>query len=118
MASLVRRNHFPAIRTFNPKGESIMKVTTEYVTCDLCQEVDSSTISFGIMGADYRIDLCETHMGELKAIFGVYVTAGHKVRPAPMSIRRDMPKPKVETEPSKRKHRKTKEKAEVADNGA
>jgi hypothetical protein len=117
MATFIRRNNLRAIRTFNPKGESIMKVTTEYTTCDLCQKVDSSTISFGIMGADYRIDLCETHMGELKTIFGVYVNAGHKVRPAPMSIRRDMPKPNPETEPTKRKRRhKAKETTEAVGN--
>jgi hypothetical protein len=59
-----------------------------------------STISFGLDGAEYEIDLNEAHAAELKAALGTYVAAARKVagqrrngRPGPRRAANGQPAP-------------------------
>jgi hypothetical protein len=54
------------------------------VSVELLDDLDSSpaseTVSFGLDGVEYQIDLNEWHAGELRGIFARYAEAGRKAR--------------------------------------
>lgn len=69
-----------------------MKKETTYITCDVCHSPEASELRFGLRGAEWSIDLCETDMAIFDNLMASYLAAGHKVKPAPHSVRRDGPR--------------------------
>jgi hypothetical protein len=59
------------------------------VSVELVDDLDSSpaseTVSFGLDGLEYQIDLNDYHAGELRGIFAQYLQAGRKVKAASRS---------------------------------
>jgi hypothetical protein len=82
-----------------------MKTETVFTVCDICNAPESSEIRFGVMGADYGIDLCELHMSRFKEFLSLYVSSGHKIKARPHSIRRDAPTP-IDAKPKRTRKRK------------
>jgi len=82
-----------------------MKTETTYITCDYenCGTVDAKEVRFSAYGGNYVIDLCQLHHDTLVELLRPFAENGRKVRPAPMSIRRDMPQATPAPEPTKRK---------------
>jgi hypothetical protein len=68
------------------------------LVCDLHDgEVEGTeTISFGLDGSSYEIDVCDDHAGDLRDAFAPYVGAARRAgrTPAPVS-RRSRPAPKA-----------------------
>jgi hypothetical protein len=74
------------------------------VSVELIDDLDSSqaaeTLSFGIDGVDYQIDLNEHHASELRAIYAPYVAAARKVRATRAFDRRRGPRPPIDYDPA------------------
>ncbi|MDR0433015.1 MAG: Lsr2 family protein [Bifidobacteriaceae bacterium] len=74
------------------------------VSVELIDDLDSSpageTLTFGLDGVDYQIDLNEFHAGELRGLFGPYIQAGRKVRASRGTDRRRGPRAALDYDPA------------------
>jgi hypothetical protein len=74
------------------------------VSVELVDDLDSTpaneTVTFGIDGVDYHIDLNEAHAAELRALYRPYIDAGRKVRPTRTVDRRRGPRPTIDYDPA------------------
>lgn len=114
MATRIHRIGIRKLSTvYNEKEVRIVKSETIYVTCDMCGAIEASELRFSTHGGNYAMDLCETDKALYESLIRPFVDKAHKVRPAPMSIRKDQP-PKSKDQPPKAKriHRR-----KAVDNG-
>lgn len=67
------------------------------LVCDLHDEEvsGSETISFGLDGSSYEIDVCDVHGGELRDAFASYVGAARRAGRAPVAAKRGRPTTKA-----------------------
>jgi hypothetical protein len=74
------------------------------VSVELVDDLDSSpaseTVSFGLDGVQYQIDLSTTHASELRALFDLYVQAGRKIRAGRSSDARRVPRATIDYDPA------------------
>jgi hypothetical protein len=74
------------------------------IAVELIDDLDSSpaaeTVSFGLDGIEYKIDLNEYHAGELRGTLAPYLAAGRKVRPARQADRRRGPRAPIDYDPA------------------
>jgi hypothetical protein len=60
---------------------------TQSVTATLIDDIDQSTasetVSFGVDGAAYEIDLSAKHASELRSVVGRYISVARRIRTAP-----------------------------------
>jgi hypothetical protein len=74
------------------------------VAVELIDDLDSSpaaeTVSFGIDGVEYQIDLSESHASELRGIMSPYLAAARKQRTARTTDRRRGPRAPIDYDPA------------------
>jgi len=74
-----------------------MRTEQVFITCDECNAIDASELRFAVNNRPYAVDLCETHRAIFDTLIQTYITAGHPVRFNHHVVRKDAPKPIVDT---------------------
>ncbi|MDR1426870.1 MAG: Lsr2 family protein [Bifidobacteriaceae bacterium] len=67
---------------------------------DLDSSAASETVSFGLDGVEYSIDLNDSHAGALRTVLEPYVKGGRKVRATRQTDRRRGPRGAVDYDPA------------------
>ena len=82
----------------------VQRVTTMLID-DIDQSGAAETVHFGVDGSAYEIDLSERHAGELRGVFGRYISAARRIGQAPARarrLRRPRPRTVMDREQSRR----------------